>query len=158
MPVGLYTRKGANGRRMYFRDGKLISKKSYDASRSRRRGSPKGQRRTGNPKNNKRKYMKRMPHPSVSGLASLAILGGWINSKSGWTATQPGKDSVSGWLMEGNVEKAGRRLAENLKTTVTSTGGRKALVTSVLVASGGAVARKMIPNVKIGTDKWYLKI
>ena len=26
MPVGLYTRKGAKGRRMYFRDGKLISK------------------------------------------------------------------------------------------------------------------------------------
>ena len=102
--------------------------------------------------------MKRMPHPSVSGLASLAILGGWINSKSGWTATQPNKDSVTCWLMEGNVERAGRRLAENLKTTVTSSGGRKALVTSVLVATGGAVARKMIPNVKLGTDKWYLKI
>jgi len=102
--------------------------------------------------------MKRMPHPSVSGLASLAILGGWINSKSGWTATEPGKDSVSNWLMKGNIERAAGRLAENLKTTVTSTGGRKALVTSVLVATGGAVARKMIPNVKLGTDKWYLRI
>jgi ribosomal protein L4 len=148
---------------MYFRDGKLISKKSYDTSRKRKRSTRKGMRRktarrayTGNPK--RRYNMKRMPHPSVSGLASLAILGGWINSKSGWTATQPNKDSVTGWLMEGNVEKAGRRLAENLKTTVTSTGGRKALVTSVLVATGGAVARKMIPNVKLGTDKWYLKI
>jgi len=102
--------------------------------------------------------MKRIPHPSISGLASLAIIGGWINSKSGWTATQAGKDSVTGWIMQGNVDKAGRRLAENLKTAVTTQGGQKALVGSILVATGGTIARKMIPNVKLGTDKWYLRI
>jgi len=102
--------------------------------------------------------MKRIPHPSVSGLASLAILGSYINSKSGWTATQPGKDSVTGWLMEGNIERAGARLAENLKSTISNSAGRKALFGSVVVATGGTVVRKLIPNVKLGTDKWYLKI
>jgi len=102
--------------------------------------------------------MKRIPHPSVSGLASLAIIGSWINSKSGWTATQPSKDSVTGWLMQGNVDRAGKRLAENLKSSVTSSGGQKALIGSILVATGGTVARKLIPNVKLGTDKWYLRI
>ena len=44
---GLYTRKGASGRTMYFRDGKLISEKSYRTSltrrstRSRKRKRPK---------------------------------------------------------------------------------------------------------------------
>jgi len=102
--------------------------------------------------------MKRIPHPSVTGLASLAILGSWINSKSGWTATQPTKDSVTGWLMQGNIERAGSRLAENLKSTLSNSAGRKALVGSVAIATGGTIARKWFPNTKIGTDKLYLRI
>ncbi|GAI76829.1 unnamed protein product, partial [marine sediment metagenome] len=47
MPIGLYTRKGKNGRTMYFRNGKLISKASYSASRNRKRSTRKGQPRKG---------------------------------------------------------------------------------------------------------------
>ena len=42
MPVGVYRKKNKKGNFMYFRDGKLISKKSYDASTSRRRSTRKG--------------------------------------------------------------------------------------------------------------------
>ena len=88
MPVGLYTRKGANGRRMYFRDGKLISKKSYDTSRKRKRSTRKGQRRktarrayTGNPKRRKNMARRRMtiPHPSITGMASGLAVANYLN-------------------------------------------------------------------------------
>ena len=102
--------------------------------------------------------MKRIPHPSITGLTSLAVIGSWLNSKSGWTAKTPGKDSVSNWLLKGDVQKATSRFAENLKSTLTNSSGRKALVTSALVATGGAVARKWFPNTKIGTDRLYLRL
>ena len=101
---------------------------------------------------------KGLPHPSITGLASLALLGSWINSKSGWVHTQPSKDSVTGWLMKGDLERAGGRLSENLKAAVTSTDGRKAVVGSIAIAAGGAILRKHIPRVKLGTQKTYLTI
>ena len=106
--------------------------------------------------------MKQLPHPSITGMASLAVLGSFLNSKSGWAAwggVKPsGKDSVTGWLMRGNIEKAAKRLVENTRSTVLTTGGRKAVATSILVATGGALIRKHIPRVKIGTAKTYLTI
>jgi len=106
--------------------------------------------------------MKQLPHPSITGMASLAVLGSFLNSKSGWAAwggTKPaGKDSVTGWLMQGNVEKAAKRLVENTRSTVLTTNGRKAVVTSILLATGGTLIRKIVPRVKIGTAKTYLTI
>ena len=101
---------------------------------------------------------KNLPHPSITGLASLAVLGSYLNSKSGWTATQPGKDSVTGWLQKGDFESAGNRLAQNLKDSVGSPGGRQAVIASIAIATGGAIIRKHVPRVKIGTQKTYLTI
>jgi len=102
--------------------------------------------------------MKALPHPSITGLASLAILGGFINSKSGYTATVAGKESVTRWLAKGNLDSAGVRLVENLRSLVITPGGRKVVIASVGIATGGAILRKMIPRVKIGTQKAYLTI
>ena len=83
MPVGLYTRKGANGRRMYFRDGKLISKQSYTASRNRRGASRKGRapyrgkRSTGN---TRRKMRKNFDLNIVDTASALLITGGIVNA------------------------------------------------------------------------------
>ena len=101
---------------------------------------------------------KNLPHPSITGLASLAVLGSYLNSKSGWTATQPGKDSVTGWLQQGKFDQAGARLAQNLKDSVGSPDGRKAVIASIAIATGGAIIRKHVPRVKIGTQKTYLTI
>ena len=46
MPVGVYRKKNKKGNWMYFRNGKLISKKSFDMSKS-RSTSPKRKRKTG---------------------------------------------------------------------------------------------------------------
>jgi len=137
-----------------------INKKAWRLARRgqrKRSKTPSRKRATRNP----RKYnmnKKGLPHPSITGLASLALLGGWINSKSGWVHTQPSKDSVTGWLMKGDLEKAASRLSENLKATVTSDSGRKAVVGSIAIAAGGAILRKHIPRVKLGTQKTYLTI
>ena len=156
MPVGLYTRKGANGRRMYFRDGKLISKESYDRSRKRKRSTRKGMRRTtarraftGNPK---RRYMKSIPHPSVTGLASGAIIANYLNE-----GNTPGT-TVIGALSQGDLQRAGQRLLDYAPALVTTPQGQKALVTATGIAILGTMARKFIPNVKLGSTKVYARI
>ena len=94
MPVGVYRKKTKRGW-MHFRDGKLISKKSYDMSKSRsktRKSTRKGQVR----KTARRAYMKKrgnsrmkkaIPHPSVTGMASGLAIASYLNagerSKSG---------------------------------------------------------------------------
>ena len=88
---GLYKRKGAQGRIMYFRDGKMISKKSYLASMTRR-----GSKTRSNPRRSttRRKTMARkrtyrrpaMPHPSITGMASGLSVAQYINTGGGATA------------------------------------------------------------------------
>ena len=87
MPVGVYRKKTKRGWK-YFRDGKFISKKSYDMSKSRsktRKSTRKGQRR----KTARRAYMKKrgnsrmkkaIPHPSVTGMASGLAIAAYLNS------------------------------------------------------------------------------
>jgi hypothetical protein len=152
MPVGVYRKRTKNGRWMYFRDGKLISKKSYDASTSRRSNKPR--RATNKKKNNprSRSYMKRMPHPSITGLASGAIVLDWMNS-GGVTGS-----SVVDALKAGSVELAADRFLHYTPKLVTSSTGRKQLVTAIGVAALGALTRKHIPNVKLGGSKVYARI
>ena len=69
----LRAKRAKNGRMMYFKDNKLISKARYQAAKSR---SSKSTKRSPARKSSKGvKRMKRtMPHPSVTGMASgLAI-------------------------------------------------------------------------------------
>ena len=162
MPVGLYTRKGANGRRMYFRDGKLISKKSYDTSRKRKRSTRKGMRRktarrayTGNPR---RKNMARrrpaMPHPSITGMAAGLSVAQYLNQG---TSKGFGKGVIDD-VLGGKLGDAFNDLSTNAVGLATSPSGKAVLTSAIVLATAGGVARKWFPSVKLGGTKLYFKI
>jgi len=168
MPVGLYTRKGKNGRTMFFRNGKLISKKSYGASRS-RSSTKKGQRRKtarraytrkapGNPR---RKYMKAVPHPSITGMASGLAIAAYLNAGKSVTGSF-GKTSVTEGVIkditDGQLGTAFNTLSGNAIDMIGSDAGRKTLVTASVVAMLGAFARKQFPQLKLGGSKLYFRI
>jgi len=172
MPVGLYTRKGKNGRTMYFRNGKLISKASYSASRNRKRSTRKGQvrktarraytptrkRSTGNPR---RKYMKAIPHPSVTGMASGLAIAAYLNAGKSVTGSF-GRTSVTEGVIkdvtDGQLGTAFNTLAGNAIDMIGTDTGRKTLVTASGIAILGAFARKQFPSLKLGGSKLYFRI
>jgi len=166
MPVGVYRKKNKKGRFMYFRDGKLISKKSYDASTSRRRSTRKGgvrktARRAYVKKNNRRSYMKKgIPHPSVTGMASGLAIASYLNQ--GGTDTAFGKsiqlDGVIKDVTDGQLGQAFSTLSGNAINMIASDSGRKTLVTAGGVAILGAFARKQWPNLKLGGSKLYFRL
>ena len=156
---GLYTRKGANGRKMYFRDGKMISEKSYRASLARRSSTT----RRSNPRRSPRKTMARrktysrrrpaMPHPSVTGMAAGLSVAQYLNS-----ATASGKSGVIAQATKGDLSSAFTQLSKNAINLAMSDAGKKVLSTSIVLATAGGLARKWFPNVKMGTQKHYFKI
>ena len=162
MPVGLYTRKGANGRRMYFRDGKLISKKSYDMSKS-RRSTKTGMRRktarrayTGNPKRRKNMARRRpaMPHPSITGMAAGLSVAQYLNQGG---APSPGKGVIKD-VLGGDLSDAFSSLSDHAIDLATSTKGKAVLSSAIVLATAGGLARKFFPSVKLGGTKLYFKI
>ena len=167
MPVGLYTRKGANGRRMHFRDGKLISKKSYDASRRRKTSTRKGQRRktarrayTGT--RSRRKNMARrrpaMPHPSITGMGAGLSIANYLNQG---TSVGIGTLKTGGVIkdtLDGNLNSAFSSLSKNAVDLATSSGGKAVLSSAIVLATAGGLARKWFPSVKLGGTKLYFKI
>ena len=159
---GLYTRKGANGRRMYFRDGKLISEKSYKASMRARKSSPrKTNRKTARPRRNntrRNKSMARyrrpaMPHPSVTGLASGLAVANYLDK--GPSAGGPG---VVKNVIEGKFSSAFSTLSKNAINLTSTSTGKLTLSSAIVLATGGALARKYFPNVKLGGSKFYFRI
>jgi len=166
MPVGLYTRKGAKGRRMYFRDGKLISKKSYDMSKS-RRSTKKGQRRktarrayTGNPrrKNNMARRRMAIPHPSITGMASGLAVANYLNQGTSVGAGPTLSKGVIKSTLDGNLNAAFSDLSKNAVDLATSPGGKAVLSSAIVLATAGGIARKWFPSVKLGGTKLYFKI
>jgi len=164
MPVGLYTRKGKNGRKMYFRDGKLISKKSYTASRGRslkRRPSTNRRRSTGNPrrKNNMARYRKpAMPHPSVTGMGAGLSIANYLNQG---TAVGSGAITTGGVIadaVKGNINVAFTTFSKNAVDLVTSKTGKSVLSSAIVLATAGGIARKWFPNVRLGGTKFFFRI
>ena len=162
MPVGLYTRKGAKGRRMYFRDGKLISKKSYDMSKS-RRSTRKGMRRktarrayTGNPKRRRNMARRRMtiPHPSITGMASGLAVAKYLNQGTAITT----KTGVISDVVGGNLQGAFQELSENAISLATTQSGKTVLTSAIVLATAGGLARKFFPSVKLGGTKLFFRI
>jgi len=157
---GLYTRKGAKGRNMYFRDGKMISEKSYRASLA-RRGSVTRTRKS-SPRRSSRKTMARrktysrrkpaMPHPSITGMAAGLSVAQYLNSA---TATSGG---VIKQVADGNLNSAFTQLSKNAINLATSPAGKAVLSTSIVLATAGGLARKWFPSVKLGGNKLYFKI
>jgi len=164
MPVGVYRKRTKTGRWMYFRDGKLISKKSYDASTSRRKGKPR--KATNNKKNNKRSYMRKsIPHPSVTGMASGLAIAAYLNA--GQTTTTAGSfgtrvktvgEGVIKDITDGELGLAFNTLSNNAINMIGSEGGRKTLVTAGGIALLGAMARKQFPQLKLGGSKLYFRL
>jgi hypothetical protein len=167
MPVGVYRKKNKKGRFMYFRDGKLISKKSYDMSKSRKRSTRKGMvrktaRRAYVRKNNPRRKMKKsIPHPSVTGMASGLAIASYLNA--GQTVTGSfGRTSVTEGVIkdvtDGQLGTAFNTLAGNAVDMIGTETGRKTLVGASLVAIAGAFARRQFPQLKLGGSKLYFRI
>jgi len=171
MPVGLYTRKGKNGRTMYFRNGKLISKSSYSTSRKRKGSTKRGgvrktarraytrKRSTGNPKRSK--YMKGVPHPSITGMASGLAIAAYLNAGKSVTGAF-GRTSVTEGVIkdvtDGQLGTAFNTLAGNAIDMIGSDSGRKTLVTASGIAILGAFARKQFPSLKLGGSKLYFRL
>jgi len=152
---------------MYFRDGKLISKKSYDASRKRRgRSTRKGMRRktarrayTGNPrrKNMARRRMA-IPHPSITGMAAGLSVANYLNQG---TAVGAGATLTKGVIkstLDGNLNAAFADLSKNAVDLAMSKGGKAVLSSAIVLATAGGLARKWFPSVKLGGNKLYFKI
>lgn len=158
---GLYKRKGAQGRIMYFRDGKMISKKSYLSSASRRsvtRSSPKRSTTRRNTMARKTTYSRRkpaMPHPSVTGMAAGLTVASYLNT--GGPGVFSSTDVIKS-ATAGNLSNAFSLLSSNAINLATSTTGKKALSSAIVLATAGGLARKWFPSVKLGGNKLYFKI
>tara|TARA_Y100000310_G_C20678695_1_gene814588 strand:+ start:1903 stop:2424 length:522 start_codon:yes stop_codon:yes gene_type:complete len=173
MPKGVYRKKDKKGRWMHFRDGKIISKKSYLASKS-RTGTKKGQvrktarraykKKRGNPSNSKRRNnMKSIPHPSITGMASGLAIAAYLNSGVVTGTRAHGSqviraDGVIKDVTDGQLGAAFGTLATNAVNMISSDTGRKVLVGSSLIALAGAFARSRFPQLKLGGSKLYFRI
>jgi len=96
--------------------------------------------------------VKRMPHPSITGLASGALIAKYLNE-----GASPGT-TVIGALTEGNIELAGKRFLDYAPALVTSKQGQKVLVTATGIAVLGAFVRKQVPNVRLGGSRLFARI
>ena len=165
MPVGVYRKKNKKGKFMYFRDGKLIKKSSYDASMSRKRSTRKGQvrktaRRAYTNKRSNSKMKRTIPHPSVTGMASGLAIASYLNK--GKTIDTPIGDIMGDGVLkdvtDGELGKAFNTLSSNAVNMIGSDTGRKTLVTAGGIALLGAFARKQFPNLKLGGSKFYFRL
>jgi len=156
---GLYKRKGARGRIMYFRDGKMISKKSYLASTARRGSARSSSPRRSNPRKTmarRKTYSRRrmaIPHPSITGMAAGLSVAQYLNQ-----GTASGASGVIKQATKGDLSTAFNSLSKNAINLATSDTGRKILSTSIVLATAGGIARKWFPSVKLGGNKLYFKI
>ena len=160
MPVGVYRKKTKQGRWMYFRDGKLISKKSFDMSKARTTSRPK--RAKSNKKTRRSYTMKKgIPHPSVTGMASGLAIASYLNA--GKTATDRfGKSNITEGVLkdvtDGELGTAFNTLSGNAIDLIGSDKGRKVLIGSSMIALAGAFARSRFPQLKLGGSKLYFRI
>jgi len=95
---------------------------------------------------------KSIPHPSITGLASGALIAKALNQ-----GADPGS-TVIGALMDGNIELAGKRFLDYAPALVTSKQGQKTLVAATGIAVLGAFVRKQVPNVKLGGNRLFARI
>ena len=157
MPVGVYRKKTKAGRFMYFRDGKLISKKSYDMSKARTSSRPK--RARSNKKKGSKSYMKKgIPHPSISGMASGLAIASYLNSGKEKTRTSPTGEGVIKDVTDGELGKAFGTLSHNAVNMIGTDAGRKVLIGSSMIALAGAFARSRFPQLKLGGSKLYFRV
>jgi len=161
----LRAKRAKNGRMMYFKDNKLISKARYLSAKSRTRttGKRSKARRPSN-KNGARKMRKGLPHPSVTGMASGLAIASYLNAgKATTTGTEQFQvvtmgEGVIKDITDGQLGKAFGTLSSNAVNMIASDGGRKTLVTAGGIALLGAFARKQFPQLKLGGSKLFFRL
>ena len=156
----LRAKRAKNGRMMYFKDNKLISKSKFLAARSRSktRKSRSPARKASN--GSKKMARRTIPHPSVTGMASGLAIASYLNAGK----TVSGKfvttttDGVLKDITDGELGKALMTLSGNAVDMIGSDTGRKTLVGASVVALAGAFARRQFPNLKLGGSKLYFRV
>jgi len=147
--------------------GKLISKASYERSKStKKRSTRKGMMRKTSRraytkvKRGNSKMKKAIPHPSVTGMASGLAIASYLNQ--GGTDVAFGKtinlDSVIKDVTDGELGQAFQKLSTNAINMIGSDSGRKTLVGATGIALAGAFARSRFPQLKLGGSKLYFRI
>jgi len=151
----LRAKRAKNGRMMYFKDNKLISKARYLSAKSRSKGSKRSKARS--PKRNgaRRSMRKSLPHPSVTGMASGLAIAAYLNS--GKTISKSTEGVVKD-VTDGELGKAFNTLSTNAIGMIGSETGRKTLVTAGTIAVLGSMARRQFPQLKLGGSKLYFRL
>jgi len=157
----LRAKRAKNGRMMYFKDNKLISKARYQAAKGRtnrtRKRSP-----TRKPSNGKRNMKKSLPHPSITGMASGLAIASYLNAgRTLATSGGRGSKTIEGVvkdITDGQLGTAFNTLSTNAVNMIGTDEGRKTLVTAGVVALGGAFARRQFPQLKLGGSKLYFRL
>ena len=153
-------KRAKNGRMMYFKDNKLISKAKFMAARSRSSKTTKRSTARKASKNGVRRMKRTIPHPSVTGMASGLAIAAYLNA--GKTVTDKFSsiqmDGVVKDITDGQLGAAFNTLSANAVSMIASDAGRKTLVTAGGIAALGAVVRRQFPQLKLGGSKLYFRI
>ena len=158
----LRAKRAKNGRMMYFKDNKLISKSKFLAARSRSK-TRKSRSPARKPSNGVRRMKKSLPHPSVTGMASGLAIAAYLNAGKATQTGMSGVGTVTGDgvvkdITDGQLGKAFDTLSSNAINMIASDAGRKTLVTAGGIAALGAFARRQFPQLKLGGSKLYFRI
>ena len=162
----LRAKRAKNGRMMYFKDNKLISKARYLAARSRSSKTTKRSTARKPSKNGVKRMKKSLPHPSVTGMASGLAIAAYLNKGQTVSGTSFGvsgagdimTDGVIKDVTDGQLGAAFSTLSTNAINMIASDTGRKTLVTAGGIAALGAFARRQFPQLKLGGSKLYFRI
>jgi hypothetical protein len=152
----LRAKRAKNGRMMYFRDNKLISKAKYLSAKSRSKGSKQSKPRSPNNTNGARRMKKGLPHPSVTGMASGLAIASYLNTRT--TGGSKKLDGVLKDISDGELGQAFNTFSSNAISMIGSDKGRKTLVASSIVAVAGAMARSRFPQLKLGGKSLYFRL
>ena len=163
----LRAKRAKNGRMMYFKDNKLISKDKFMAARKRASGSKTARKRRSTARKSKsngvRRMRKSLPHPSVTGMASGLAIAAYLNAGKATQTGMSGVGTVTGDgvvkdITDGQLGKAFDTLSSNAINMIASDAGRKTLVTAGGIAALGAFARRQFPQLNLGGSKLYFRI
>jgi len=159
----LRAKRAKNGRMMYFKDNKLISKARYLSARSRTKTTRKrSTARKPTKRNGVRKMKKGLPHPSVTGMASGLAIASYLNAgRTIATSGGRGTKVIEGVLKDvtdGELGTAFSTLSNNAINMIGTNDGRKTLVTAGGIALLGAVARRQFPQLKLGGSKLFFRL
>jgi len=156
----LRAKRAKNGRMMYFKDNKLISKARYQAAKGRTNRTRKRSPARKPSKNGVKRMKRTLPHPSVTGMASGLAIAAYLNNASttGTAGARARAEGVIKDVTDGELGKAFSTLSGNAIDMITTNTGRKTLVTASGIALVGAFARRQFPQLKLGGQKLFFRI